>query len=130
MKFNKVTFMFILIFSSILFGQQVERLIDEGDKFTDTFSNKNALDKYLQADKLSPKNWDILWRISRSYINIGTHMPENTGDQKDAQLDVFQKALSYADMSITYGSGKEGLLQTVESLCLREYLLLEVLLTQ
>jgi len=98
--------MFILIFSSILFGQQVERLIDEGDKFTDTFSNKNALDKYLQADKLSPKNWDILWRISRSYINIGTHMPENTGDQKDAQLDIFQKALSYADMSVTYGSDK------------------------
>ena len=106
MKLNKVTLVFIIVFGSLLFGQQVERLIDEGDKFTDSFNNKNALDKYLQADKLSPKNWDILWRISRSYINIGTHMPENTGDQKDAQLEVFQKALSYADMSVNYGSDK------------------------
>ena len=106
MKFNKVTLVFIIVFSSLLFSQQVEKLIDEGDKFTDSFNNKNALDKYLQADKLSPKNWDILWRISRSYINIGTHMPENTGDQKDAQLEIFQKALSYADMSVNYGSDK------------------------
>ena len=106
MKFKKVILVFCILFSSVLHGQQVEKLIDEGDKFTDSFNNKNALDKYLQADKLSPKNWDILWRISRSYINIGTHMPENTGDQKDAQLDIFQKALSYADMSVTYGSDK------------------------
>ncbi len=106
MKFNKVTLLLIIIFGSLMFGQQVERLIEEGDKFTDSFNNKSALDKYLQADKLSPKNWDILWRISRSYVNIGTHMPENTSDQKDAQLEVFQKALSYAEMSINYGSSK------------------------
>ena len=106
MKFNKVTLVFIIVFSSILFGQQVEKLIDEGDKFNESFNNQGALEKYLQADKLSPKNWDILWRISRSYVNISTHMPENTGDQKDAQLAVFQKALTYADMSVTYGSDK------------------------
>jgi tetratricopeptide (TPR) repeat protein len=106
MKINKVTLVFFIVFSSLLLGQQVERFIYEGDKLTDSFNNKGALDKYLQADKLSPKNWDILWRISRSYINIGTHMPESTGDQQDAQLAVFQKALTYADMSITYGSDK------------------------
>ena len=106
MKINKVTLAFLIIFSSILFGQQVEKLIDEGDKLTDSFNNKGALDKYIQADKLSPKNWDILWRISRSYVNIGTHMPENTDDQKDAQLAIYQKALSYADLSVTLGSDK------------------------
>jgi tetratricopeptide (TPR) repeat protein len=106
MKFNKLTLVFTIIFSTLLFGQQVERLIDEGDKFTDSYNNKDALDKYLQADKLSPKNWDILWRISRSYINIGTHMLESTSDQKDAQLAIFQKALANADMSVNYGSDK------------------------
>ena len=106
MKLNKVTLVFFILFSSVLLGQQVDKLIDEGDKFTDSFNNKSALDKYLQADKISPKNWDILWRISRSYVNIGTHMAENSGDEKDAQLAVFQKALSYADMSVTYGSDK------------------------
>ncbi|MDR3609365.1 MAG: hypothetical protein P4L27_02245, partial [Ignavibacteriaceae bacterium] len=106
MKVIKITFVFFVILNSILFCQQVENLIKEGDKYNDSFNNQGALDKYLQADKLSPKNWDILWRISRSYVNIATHMPESTGDQKDAQLAVFQKALNYADMSINYGSDK------------------------
>ena len=106
MKLNNFALVFFILFSSVLLGQQIEKLIDEGDKFTDSFDNKSALDKYLQADKISSKNWDILWRISRSYVNIGTHMPESTGDQKDAQLAVFQKALSYADMSVTLGSDK------------------------
>jgi tetratricopeptide (TPR) repeat protein len=86
-----------------MFGQQVERLIDEGDKLTDSFDNKGALEKYIQADNKSPNNWDILWRISRSYINIGTHMPESSDNQKDVQLAVFQKALTYANLSVSYG---------------------------
>jgi tetratricopeptide (TPR) repeat protein len=106
MKLKKVVLVLCILFSPLLLGQQIEKIINEGDKFTDSFNNKNALDQYLQADKISPKNWDILWRISRSYVNIGTHMPEKSGDQKDAQLAVFQKALSYADMSVNYGSDK------------------------
>ena len=106
MKLKKVILLLYVFFVPFLPGQQVEKLIGEGDKFTDSFNNKSALDQYLQADKISPRNWDILWRISRSYVNIGTHMPENSDDQKDAQLIVFQKALSYADMSVTYGSDK------------------------
>jgi tetratricopeptide (TPR) repeat protein len=106
MKFNKVILAFSLLFSSLVFGQQVAKLIDEGDKLTESFNNNGALDNYLQADKQSPKNWDILWRVSRSYVNIGTHMPESTGDQKDAQLAVFQKALSYADLAVVCGSDK------------------------
>ena len=106
MKLKKITLILLFFFSPILFCQQVTKLIDDGDKFTDSYDNKSALDKYLQADKLSPKNWDILWRISRSYINIGTHMTDNTNDQKDSQLAVFEKALSYADMSVGYASDK------------------------
>lgn len=106
MKVNKISLVFLILFSSLLFGQQADKLIDEGDKLTDQFNNKGALEKYLQADKLSAKNWDVLWRISRSYVNIGTHMPESTDDQKEAQLAIFQKALSYADMSVALGSDK------------------------
>lgn len=102
----KITLVLFIVLGSALSAQQVDNLIKEGDKLNDSFNNEGALDKYLQADKLSPRNWDILWRISRSYVNIATHMPESTGDQKDAQLAVFQKALSFADMSVNLGSDK------------------------
>jgi tetratricopeptide (TPR) repeat protein len=103
---SKVTFVLFLMFCSVISAQQADALIKEGDKLNDAFNNQGALDKYLQADKVSPKNWDILWRISRQYVNIGTHMPESTSEQKDAQLEVFQKALSYAEMSVKLGPDK------------------------
>jgi tetratricopeptide (TPR) repeat protein len=106
MNLNKITLVLLVIFNSVLFCQQAENLIKEGDKLNDSFNNQGALDKYLQADKASPKNWDILWRISRSYVNIATHMPESTSDQKDAQLAVLQKGLSYAEQAVNLGSDK------------------------
>jgi tetratricopeptide (TPR) repeat protein len=106
MKIIKLILVLVIALGSLLFGQQVERLIDEGDKLTESFNNKSALEKYIQADKISTNNWDILWRISRSYVNIGTHMPETTDDQKEAQLAVFQKALTYANLSVSYGPDK------------------------
>jgi tetratricopeptide (TPR) repeat protein len=106
MKLYRVTVVLFIIFNSLLLCQQSDILLKEGDKFADSFNDKAALDKYLQADKVSPKNWDILWKISRSYLNIGVHMPESTSDQKDAQLAVYQKALSYAELSVNYGSDK------------------------
>jgi tetratricopeptide (TPR) repeat protein len=106
MKLYRVTVVLFIIFNSLLLCQQSDILLREGDKFADSFNDKAALDKYLQAGKVSPKNWDILWKISRSYLNIGVHMPESTSDQKDAQLAVYQKALSYAELSVNYGSDK------------------------
>ena len=106
MNIIKVNLVFFIALSSLMFGQHIEKLIDEGDKLSDSYNNKGALERYVQADKTSPNNWEILWRISRSYINIGTHMPESTDDQKDAQLTVFQKALTYANLSVSFGPDK------------------------
>jgi tetratricopeptide (TPR) repeat protein len=106
MKINQLALIFLVLFTSILFAQKSEEFVKEGDKLNDSFNNQGALDKYFQADKLSPNNPEILWRISRSYVNIGAHMPENTGDQKDAQLAVFQKGLSFAELSVKYGPDK------------------------
>ena len=50
------------------------------------------------------------WRLSRTYVYIAEKMPDNTSEQKDAQLAVYQKAYDYAnkavklapDQSVTY----------------------------
>jgi tetratricopeptide (TPR) repeat protein len=106
MKLYLIISVLFIIVNSLLFCQPNDILVKEGDQFSDSFNDKAALDKYLQADKVSPKNWDILWKISKSYLNIGAHMPESTIDQKDAQLAVYQKALSYAELSMNYGPDK------------------------
>lgn len=95
-----------LIYNISLQAQTLEKLIEEGDGYIDIYDNPKALDTYLRADKLYPDNWEVLWRISRAYVNIGVHMPEKTDEQKEAQLTMFQKALEYADKAVKLAPDK------------------------
>lgn len=108
---RKTNFLFVSIFIFLLpvfiSSQSVEELIKQGDQFAEEkFDNQKALDKYFQADKVSPKNWEVLWRISRAYVDITEHMPSSTDDQKDAQLAKYQTALDYADRAIKLAPDK------------------------
>ncbi len=53
---------------------QVSQLIAQGNEFAEkTFNNEKALEKYNTALSLSPENYEILWRLSRTYVDIGEH---------------------------------------------------------
>lgn len=81
---------------------RVAQLVAEGNDFSEKqFDNQKALDKYLQADSLSPNNDEILWRISRAYVDIGEHLPAKTDEEKEKQLETYQKALDYANKAVT-----------------------------
>lgn len=95
---------YFMVFNSASKAQMAEKLIEEGDNYTEVFNNQKALDTYLKADKLYPNNWEILWRISRAYVDLGEHMPEKTDEQKDAQLVLYQKAFDFADRSVKLAS--------------------------
>jgi tetratricopeptide (TPR) repeat protein len=86
---------------SMVSAQTKESLIAEGDHFsTVTFENQKALDKLLQADKLAPRDYEVLWRMSRSYVDVGEHLPGKTDQEKAAQLDYYQKAFDCADRAV------------------------------
>lgn len=89
-----------LLLSGQLFSQSFNELIAEGDKFVTQFNNEKALEAYLKAEKLSPDNYEIIWRLSRSYVDIGEHVPDKTDAQKDEQLKIYKKAFDYADKSV------------------------------
>lgn len=97
---------FFLFFTFSIKAQMAEKLIEEGDQYTEEFNDQKALDTYLKADKLYPNNWEVLWRISRAYVDVGEHMPEKTSEQKDAQLVLYQKAFDYADKSVKLAPDK------------------------
>jgi tetratricopeptide (TPR) repeat protein len=85
----------------VVSAQEKEKLVAEGDHFsTVTFENQKALDKFLQADKIAPNDYDVLWKISRSYVDIGEHLPGTTDAEKAVQSDYYQKSFDYADRAV------------------------------
>jgi tetratricopeptide (TPR) repeat protein len=80
---------------------RVNQLIAEGDNFSEkTFENQKALDKYNEALSLSPNDYEILWRLSRTYVDIGEHLPNNTDAEKDKQLEFYEKSVDFAQKAI------------------------------
>ena len=49
---------------------------------------------------MEQNNFTILWRISRSYVDIGEHLPNKTDAEKEKQLEYYQKAFDYADKAV------------------------------
>lgn len=98
------TFLLALLFSVILNGnllsQSVEELLQEGDKYNTEFNHQKSLETYQKADKLSPANWEVLWRISRAIVDIANKMPESTDEQKDAKFNMYKKSFVYADSAV------------------------------
>jgi len=98
------TFLLALLFSVLLncniFSQTVEDLIQEGDKYNTEFNHQKSLETYKKADKLSPANWDILWRISRALVDIANKMPEGNDQQKEVKFNKYNESFVYADSAV------------------------------
>lgn len=82
-------------------SNQVDLLLAEGDGFAEkTFDNQKALEKYVDALALSPNNYEILWRLSRTYVDIGEHLPNKTDTEKQKQLETYEKSLDFAKKAV------------------------------
>ncbi len=96
-----IVFIVLLLCSPLLYSQSVQDLISEADNYSSvTFENQKALDKLLQAEKMDQNNFNIQWRISRSYVDIGEHLPNKTDAEKEKQLEYYQKSFDYADKAV------------------------------
>lgn len=80
---------------------RTDSLVALGDDYsTKQFDNEKALAAYLNALALAPNNDEILWRISRAYVDIGEHLPVHTDEEKQKQLETYEKSLDYAEKAI------------------------------
>ncbi len=105
-QFFGLIIIFILILPAANFGQSLEELIEQGDNYYKKFNNQKALEVYQKADVMYPDNWEILWRISRAYVDIGEHMPASSSEQEKAQLEKYQMAYDYADRAVKLAPGE------------------------
>jgi tetratricopeptide (TPR) repeat protein len=104
----KRCFIFLLSFSILFLTQalsqsneKVKQLISEGDEFSEKkFDNYKALEKYTEAYKIDPQNYEVLWKLSKVYVDIGEHLPANTKEEKKKQLEMYEKAREFAELAI------------------------------
>lgn len=96
-------FTILLIFYATTFAQNVTDLINKADDYYEKFDNTSVLKTLEQAEKVSPDNYEVLWRLSRAYVDIAEHMKSNKNDD---QLKIYEKALDYANRAIKLAPDK------------------------
>lgn len=121
-KYNKMKL--IIILSSILFAyngiafpETYKEYIQEGDQYYSSFNIHSALKYYLKASDESPDSYDVLFRLSRTYNDLGEeyfeyHKKDSSRTMILYALEYSQKmvknfpdsAASYAFLAMSYGN--------------------------
>jgi len=105
-------FLVLIIFSPKVYSQSVDKLMDEVDEYYKQFNNEKALEVLKKAEKAEPNNFEVIWRMSRTLVDIAEKMPTSTSQQEDAQIATYQKALEYAEKAVkTNGTSSIGFLR-------------------
>jgi tetratricopeptide (TPR) repeat protein len=80
---------------------EIEKIIKEVDFLTlKEPDHQKALEKLLVANKLDENNYEILWRLSRTYIYIGRNQATSTEDEQKKKFRMYARASLYAQRSI------------------------------
>ncbi len=95
MKKTLVSFILLLIPCCFLYAENIEEFIQKGDKYYESFDNKAALDNYLKAYKLAPDEYDVLFRMARSYNDLGEEYYEYK--EKDSSEMMIKKAIEISE---------------------------------
>jgi tetratricopeptide (TPR) repeat protein len=70
--------------------------VAEGDTYYNNFDNVNAIKEYEKAYQLAPQNYDVLFRLVRTYNDAGEEFKELKN--RDEAEKYITKALSYAEI--------------------------------
>jgi len=79
-------------------AESAEELLEKGKGFEQKFNAREALPLYLEAEKLEPKNTEILVRIGRKYRYLMTDAPA-----KEEKLRLGNLALNYSERAAAAG---------------------------
>ncbi len=82
-------------------SSKVDKLIAQGNDYSEkTFENQKAIQAFEAALAVEPNNYEALWRLSRSLVDFGEHLPVDTDQEKAAQLQIYEESLEYANKAI------------------------------
>jgi tetratricopeptide (TPR) repeat protein len=84
---------FMLVFSS---PNDYRDFIAEGDEFYSSFDNLSAISEYEKAYRMAPDDYDVLFRLVRTYNAAGEEWKEKRN--RDQAEKYINKALEYAEI--------------------------------
>lgn len=94
----KLEILFILlslVFITSSYSNSYKEYLLQGDEKYSKFDNKSALENYLLAYKLSPSGYDVLFRLARTYNDLGEEYHEY--QEKDSSRVMIDYALEYSE---------------------------------
>lgn len=101
MKKTTIIFVLLIVFVTLVQAQSVQELIKKCDEYIEEkFDNVNALKTIEQAYKLDANNFEVLWRMSRAYVDYAEHLPARNNQEKEQQLKLYEKAVEFAEKAI------------------------------
>lgn len=100
MRVSVWTTVMLLAAAGVALGQTVEDDIRAGDRAYAALDPATALDRYAKAIAADPKNYEALWKASRTSIDLG--LPASTAAKRNA---FFSSAEQYARRAVAANPG-------------------------
>lgn len=103
----KFLFAFALIGSMLccnLFAQDdFAYYLAEGDSLFNAFNNEGALESYSKAYQLDSSNYEVCWKLSRAYVDVGEDL------EGDPRAEYYQNGQRLAEKAVAIDSnGAKG----------------------
>lgn len=94
----KVKLFLILLFlaAAQFYPNTYSDFLIQGDRYYSEFDNKSALEDYLQAYNLSPGSYDVLFRLARTYNDLGEEYYEYRDSDNSEKM--INEALKFSEM--------------------------------
>ena len=94
----------VMIFlCTVSLAQEKEELIQKGDDYYDKWEHRNALIEYLKVLKIDSTDYEILWKVSRAYTDLGEKI------DKKVRESYYQQAMDFAEKAVCANpEGVEG----------------------
>ena len=94
----KAAFVFLVVIVAPFLpisGNNFDEYIKQGDEYFSSFNNHSALKSYREAYKLEPGSYAVLYRLARSYNDLGEEYYEYR--KKDSSEIMIKKAIEFSE---------------------------------
>lgn len=92
----KLFFIYFIIFSTLTIATDVRSFIIKGDEYYARFENQNALKQYEKAYKFAKNDYEVLFKLTRTYNDVGEEYVELR--KRDEAEKYINKAIEYAEL--------------------------------
>jgi tetratricopeptide (TPR) repeat protein len=105
LKTASIFFLGLFVLSGMMLSQTAEEFIKKGDEYYAAWEDQKALDEYLKALQVEPRNYEALWKASRGYVDVADLITGKGKEIENKKFDMYLKAEKYAREAMAVNPG-------------------------